>query len=55
MVMLHHALSDEDLCGATNGAWTDDEQDPATGLFCICKPARVFVPSAGGCVARPKH
>src|SRR5262249_20649113 len=30
----HPAL--EDACDATGGLWTDDDVDPATGLFCIC-------------------
>jgi hypothetical protein len=41
---------DEALCDATHGAWTDDDVDPATGLYCLCAPPTVYVPSEGGCV-----
>jgi hypothetical protein len=41
--------SDEDLCDATQGQWTDDDADPATGLYCICRGGD-FIPASGGCV-----
>lgn len=41
---------DEELCDRTEGLWLDDDPDPFTGLFCACGPARLFIPSAGGCV-----
>jgi hypothetical protein len=40
----------EALCDASGGAWTDDDPDPQTGLYCLCPSPRVYVPSAGGCV-----
>jgi hypothetical protein len=42
--------SDEELCDATHGQWTDDDPDPATGLYCVCPAATSFIPSQGGCV-----
>lgn len=42
--------ADEDLCDASGGLWTDDDPDPATGLYCICSPGTWFIPSSGGCV-----
>lgn len=41
---------DEAACDATGGAWTDDDPDPATGLYCTCPAADLYVPSRGGCV-----
>src|SRR5262249_23890716 len=43
----HPAL--EDACDATGGLWTDDDVDPATGLFCICPAPKVLIWSEGGC------
>ncbi|HUJ25099.1 MAG TPA: hypothetical protein VLW85_03715 [Myxococcales bacterium] len=43
------AASDEDLCDSTGGKWTDDDADPATGLYCICPAATHFIPASGGC------
>jgi hypothetical protein len=40
----------EAMCDATRGSWTDDDADPATGLFCLCGAHRSFIPSLGGCV-----
>jgi hypothetical protein len=40
----------EAMCDATQGSWTDDDADPATGLFCLCGAHRSFIPSLGGCV-----
>ena len=42
--------SDEELCDATAGQWTDDDADPATGLYCVCPAGAHFIPSSGGCV-----
>lgn len=42
--------ADEDLCDSTGGRWTDDDPDPATGLYCVCSPGTWFIPSSGGCV-----
>jgi hypothetical protein len=42
--------ADEDLCDSTGGHWTDDDADPATGLYCVCGPGSWFIPSSGGCV-----
>ena len=42
--------ADEDLCDSTHGRWTDDDADPATGLYCICPPREHFIPASGGCV-----
>jgi hypothetical protein len=42
--------SDEELCDSTGGRWTDDDPDPATGLYCVCPAGRRFIPSSGGCV-----
>lgn len=39
----------EQMCDDTGGAWTDDDPDPATGLYCVCVSPKVYVPSAGGC------
>ncbi len=46
------AASDEDLCDGSGGSWTDDDPDPRTGLYCVCPAAELFIPAAGGCVAR---
>ena len=44
------ATADESLCDDTGGAWSDDEADPTTGLFCDCpSTAPSFIPSEGGC------
>ncbi|HEY8072997.1 MAG TPA: hypothetical protein VIF62_02780 [Labilithrix sp.] len=40
----------ESICDDSHGSWTDDDADPATGLYCICPKKRVYIPSAGGCV-----
>jgi hypothetical protein len=40
----------EDMCDDSGGAWTDDDPDPATGLYCVCPEAQAFIPSLGGCV-----
>jgi hypothetical protein len=40
----------EALCDATAGSWTDDDADPTTGLYCLCPPGTVYLPSEGGCV-----
>lgn len=40
----------ESACDATKGAWTDDDVDPTTGLYCVCPAGDHWVPSAGGCV-----
>jgi hypothetical protein len=45
------SASDEELCDATGGHWTDDDPDPKSGLYCICADGKSFVPSAGGCLA----
>ena len=42
----------ETMCDATAGKWTDDNPDPATGLYCRCDSAAIFLPSRGGCVDR---
>jgi len=42
--------SDEDLCDATGGQWTDDDADPHTGLYCVCGAGTWFIPADGGCV-----
>jgi hypothetical protein len=42
--------SDEELCDSTQGRWTDDDPDPATGLYCVCPAGTVFIPGKGGCV-----
>lgn len=42
---------DEAVCDQSRGAWTDDDPDPSTGLYCLCGPGRAYVPSAGGCIA----
>jgi hypothetical protein len=41
---------DETMCRSTEGHWTDDDPDPATGLFCRCGDSRLYLPSRGGCV-----
>jgi len=41
---------DESECRATGGAWTDDDPNPATGLYCRCPAADLYLPSRGGCV-----
>jgi hypothetical protein len=43
--------SDEELCDASKGQWTDDDADPKTGLYCICPGATAFIPASGGCVS----
>ena len=40
----------EALCDATGGVWQDDDVDEGTGLYCLCPPPNVYIPSAGGCV-----
>lgn len=40
----------EATCDATGGTWTDDDADPATGLYCVCGAGKSFIPSFGGCV-----
>jgi hypothetical protein len=40
----------EDICDGSHGSWTDDDADPATGLFCVCPAHEVYIPSLGGCV-----
>ena len=40
----------EGLCDASGGSWTDDDPDPATGLYCVCPAPLVYISSAGGCV-----
>jgi hypothetical protein len=45
------SASDEELCDATAGHWTDDDPDPKSGLYCICAEGKSFIPSAGGCLA----
>ena len=47
------ATSDEDLCASTGGRWTDDDPDPATGLYCVCGAGLAFLPAAGGCARLP--
>ncbi len=42
--------SDEELCDQTGGQWTDDDPDPATGLYCVCPAGAAFIPAKGGCV-----
>jgi hypothetical protein len=42
--------SDESECRATGGTWSDDDPDPATGLYCGCPSADLYLPSRGGCV-----
>lgn len=42
--------SDEQLCDETHGKWTDDDADPATGLYCVCPSGTSFIPGKGGCV-----
>jgi hypothetical protein len=41
---------DESDCDTSGGAWTDDEPDARTGLFCVCPAGHAYIPSAGGCV-----
>ena len=41
---------DESICDDSHGSWTDDDADPATGLYCVCPKKKVYIPSAGGCV-----
>ena len=48
--LLRPQASDEELCDSTGGKWTDDDPDPATGLYCICRAGTGFIPSSGGCV-----
>ena len=40
----------ESICDESQGAWTDDDADPATGLYCVCPAPKVYIASAGGCV-----
>ncbi len=44
------ANGSESICDASAGTWSDDEADPATGLFCACPAHKVYIPSLGGCV-----
>jgi hypothetical protein len=39
----------EDMCDDSGGSWTDDDPDPATGLYCVCEAPKSFIPSLGGC------
>ena len=39
----------EDVCDDSGGTWTDDDPDPATGLYCVCPTPKVYIPSMGGC------
>jgi hypothetical protein len=48
--LLRPDASDESLCEATGGRWTDDDPDPGSGLYCACPTGRFFIPSEGGCV-----
>jgi len=48
--LLRPQTSDEELCDRTGGRWTDDDADPATGLYCVCAAGSSFVPAEGGCV-----
>jgi len=41
---------DETLCDESGGMWTDDDVDPRTGLYCVCPPGEVYLPSGGGCL-----
>ncbi len=41
---------DETMCRSTGGHWTDDDPDPATGLYCLCGDRQLYLPSRGGCV-----
>jgi hypothetical protein len=40
----------ESMCDDTGGAWTDDDPDPDTGLYCLCASPKAYIPSLGGCV-----
>ncbi len=40
----------ESMCDDTGGTWTDDDADPATGLYCVCASGDSYLPSLGGCV-----
>jgi hypothetical protein len=53
LVLQRPSASDEDLCGASGGAWTDDDPDPLTGLYCVCRAPAAFIPARGGCVEPP--
>ena len=54
-VLALHALCtvgpNESVCDASGGAWTDDDADAATGLYCLCAHDEAYVPSRGGCVS----
>jgi hypothetical protein len=39
----------ESMCDDSGGSWTDDDPDPATGLYCVCEAPESFIPSLGGC------
>ncbi len=39
----------EQICDDSGGAWTDDDPDPATGLYCVCASPLQYIPSLGGC------
>ena len=57
-LLVHGGVQSEAACDATHGKWTDDDPDPASGLFCICPLHEVLVWSAGGCIAeraKPKR
>jgi hypothetical protein len=43
------AAGGESVCDDSGGHWTDDDADPATGLFCLCDAPSQFIPSLGGC------
>jgi hypothetical protein len=49
--LLRPQKSDEELCDATHGRWTDDDPDPATGLYCVCPAGTSFIPGKGGCMS----
>lgn len=40
----------ETMCDETGGNWTDDDADPATGLFCVCPTGQTWIPAYGGCI-----
>ena len=40
----------ESICDDSQGSWTDDDADAATGLYCVCPAGKAYIPSAGGCV-----
>lgn len=48
--LIRPQVSDEELCDSTGGSWTDDDADPATGLYCLCAAGSSFIPAEGGCL-----